>query len=121
MVLSISKNPTESEILNNSLNNDLTNLENKKLLPKEWLLIKEININPQSETAKQWVISLQPKININKNGTLRLNLQILDGTDRSDNENPNTTILTQLDLIDLKTNNKIWEITRTYQLTPSSY
>jgi hypothetical protein len=115
----ILKKTTESEILTLSVNKDLQDLQTNNLLPKEWQSLKDIKINPRSKNATNWIASFKPDIKITKDGQFRLEIQIIDGTNKEDSENPYTTILAQFDLIEIKSENKIWEITRTFTIKPN--
>lgn len=94
---------------------DIQDLEGKKLLPSEWVNIKEVTLQPTSPTTEGWIKTYSPKIVTNTNGNLRLEIVIIDWIDEEARGG-----LAQMSLIDLISGNKVWEIARTYRIDPTN-
>ncbi len=91
------------------IENDLDLLAEKKLLPKEWKQIKEVEILFLSEKAKAALQGNNVYIPKQPSGKFKLELIIADWEDQG-----HPGLITQMNLINLENKNKIWELGRTY-------
>jgi hypothetical protein len=94
-----------------SWNEDLHLLQRTQKLPKEWSEIKEISVKGDNSPVQEWILKVRPPIQKNPNGHYRLDVFIIHWI-----EDNRYGAVVQYDLIDLKNNNTIWEISRTYKL-----
>lgn len=90
---------------------DLKLLADHRKLPDAWNKIREIELIPATDTAREWARSLEVPIEVHSDGSHRLEVLLLSWSqDESDGA------IVQYNLVDLKTNNMVWELGRTYYL-----
>lgn len=106
------KQRTPAKQLIELIHQDFENLNVRNKLPKEWMKIKKVGINMNSTLAAALLGKERPQFKMSQNGTHFLELEILDVPDTED-----PGIILQISLIDLKSNNKIYEIGRTYNMS----
>lgn len=95
------------------VNSDLQQLQKKDFLPEAWHSIREIKYRFQSEKIKQ-AIDIQ-KLSVSKKNNGQYNLEI-EFIEVPDDKKPK--MLMQMNLIEIKSKNTIWELGRTYVLFP---
>lgn len=95
--------------------NDLKGLYQGGRLPPGWSDVKEILLTPATETAKEWVKDLEVPIQVKANGQHKLEILII-----SWDEGSNFGAIVMHHLLDAKSNNTIWELSRTYTLNQES-
>lgn len=101
------------ERLNLDWANDLKTLSHQNLLPKEWAQISEIKIEAGTDKAKAWVPHLNIPINKRDSGGYRLEVLLI-----SWKEGTKGGALIQYHLVNKESNNTIWELGRTFDLSP---
>lgn len=106
-------------------NEDLRNLEHAKKLPKEWSEIREIEFNGDNSWPTQdWLAKIReqkpkpdsegthkPAIRPNAKGHFKLEVFLIHWI-----EDYRYGAVLQYHLVDLTTNNTVWELDRTYRL-----
>ncbi len=102
---------TPAQQFTNLIKDDFERLAQKKQLPAEWNSIATIEIRMNSQLAKALLGNRLPELKRVKEGTHYLELEFMD---LPDDENPGVII--QASLFDIKSNNKIFEIGRTYTM-----
>jgi hypothetical protein len=90
---------------------DLKRLRDAKALPAAFDDIKEIEVTPATEQARQWFKSLKVPVTTKVNGGHRLEILLLTWE-----EGTTVAAIVQYNLIDLKTKDMIWELGRTFIL-----
>lgn len=100
-----------AEKLNWMWDKDFDNLKDQKILPKMWSQIKTIEIKTGDERAKKWVKNIKPPLKENKEGKYHLKILVTSWEDQGE-----LGVLVMFDIFDLKTQNLIWELSRTYIL-----
>ena len=90
---------------------DLQLLKDHNKLPEAWGRIREIELIPATDTAKDWARNLEVPISVNVTGSHRLEVLLLSWTQDESNG-----AIVQYNLVDLETNNMVWELGRTYYL-----
>lgn len=93
---------------------DMETLAESHQLPKAWDSIREIELNPGSPEALEWLKKLQVPVVVDKKGDFKLQILFLPWT-----EEGKEGVFLQYDLVDLKSpnNNTIFETNRTIMLT----
>lgn len=102
---------SKSERLQILWEQDLEKLKAANLLPEAWSDIREIELNPTTDNAKLWMKNVQVPILLKSNGQHRLEILGV-----SWEEGHSSGLILQYNLVDLKTNNMIWELGRTFTL-----
>lgn len=90
---------------------DLQLLRAAKKLPPGFDDVKEIQIIPGSDNAKVWLKEIQVPIKVRNEGQHKMEVLVLTWE-----EGEVKGAIVQHNLVDLKTNNMIWELGRTYVL-----
>jgi hypothetical protein len=103
------KPPAEKFLV--SWTDDVQLLEKNQKLPKEWKDIKEISVKGDNSPVQEWIQKIKPPITKKATGRYRLEVFIIHWIDGY-----RYGTVVQYDLVDLVTNNTIWEISRTYKL-----
>jgi hypothetical protein len=103
------KPPAEKFLI--SWSEDVQLLEKTQKLPKEWKEIKEISIKGDNSPVQDWIQKIKPPITKKASGRYRLEIFIIHWI-----EGYRYGTVVQYDLVDLVTNNTVWEISRTYKL-----
>lgn len=91
--------------------NDLELLEQSASLPKAWNQIREVKIDAATDSAKKWMQSVYPPITVRPDGTHRLEILVI-----SWEEGKEHGVILQYNLVELKTENMVWELGRTLVL-----
>lgn len=105
------KQLTPAEQLVQLIDQDLKELKKQKQLPEQWGSLSYVDYRLNSELGRALLGSLRPHIPQTKDGVAFAEVEILD---LPDEENPG--IILQISLFDKKTNNKIFEVGRTYSM-----
>jgi hypothetical protein len=88
---------------------DIQVLVSNDKLPKEWTQVKEVKYQPLTATVEKLLKDIKPPIiPSNKKGNYRLEVTVDDWK-----ENNEYGLMIQYQLIDLKSQNLIWELGRT--------
>jgi len=96
---------------------DMEMLTENHQLPKAWSSIREIELNPGSAEALDWLKKLQVPVVVDKKGDYKLQVLFLPWT-----EEGKEGVFLQYDLVDLnsKNNNTVFETNRTIMLNGES-
>ena len=94
---------------------DVELLESSQKLPKAWYSVKEIEVYPGDAQAKVWMKSIHPPIKKNPNGQFKMEILVLTWEEAG-----KVGSVIQYDLVDLKTQNLVWELGRTLILKSSA-
>lgn len=94
------------------IKDDFEQLQREKQLPAQWDSIATIEIRMNSQLAKALLGKRTPELKRVRDGAHYLELEFMD---LPDDENPGVII--QASLFDIKSNNKIFEIGRTYTMS----
>lgn len=96
---------------------DMESMAENHQLPKTWSSIREIELNPGSPEALDWLKKLQVPVVIDKKGDYKLQILFLPWT-----EEGKEGVFLQYDLVDLnsKNNNTVFETNRTIMLNGES-
>jgi hypothetical protein len=90
---------------------DLELLGTAHKLPPQFANIREVALKPATATAKEWAKNLKIPIALNSQGQYRLEILLL-----SFEEEGTIGAIMQYDLVDLKSDNLVWEVGRTFIL-----
>ena len=90
---------------------DISLLRDKRLLPKEWESISNIEYSAPTPSSHQWLEDTRPPLSINKNGEYSLEVVITDWKQDED-----VHVIIQYNLIHNQSGNMIWELGRTFNL-----
>lgn len=90
---------------------DVQLLEKSKSLPKEWQSIREISIKADNSPAQDWIAELTAPITVTKDGHYRLDVFIIHWIEKE-----RYGVVIQYNLVELKSQNTIWELGRTLKL-----
>lgn len=90
---------------------DLTQLEKGKYLPKQWSEISEVEIRSDNSPIQEWLPTLKAPIQKNPQGRYRLEIFLIHWIEKY-----KYGVVMEYSLIDLTSNNKVWELGRTYHL-----
>ena len=93
------------------LDEDMERLQAKNLLPKELKSLSAVELNGGTDTAKSWLKDMAFPFNVKKDGKYLLEVLVVDWT-----EGPKDGALVQLNLVENKSGNMVWELGRTYIL-----
>lgn len=94
------------------IEDDLDYLEKHQQLPKEWSSLKNVETIFTNPNVKKILENQLPKIKTLPTGQFKLEMIITDWVDQKDNG-----LIIQMNLINISSNNKIWELGRTYNLS----
>lgn len=89
---------------------DLKKLRNQGHLPAEWASLKKISYFFESKEIEKKILYKLP-IQAHETGRYLLELEFFEAPDESEPK-----LILQMSLVDLETNNKAWELGRTYSL-----
>ena len=81
-------------------------------LPAGWNSIKEIQLIPATDKAKLWLKSMHVPILLKSDGAYKLEVLMI-----SWDEGQDVGAIVQYNLVELKTNNMVWELGRTFVLS----
>lgn len=90
---------------------DLKTLEKSGKLPEGWQQIREIALKTDNSPAQTWVVGLEAPIKKSPEGFFRLDIFIAHWI-----ENDKYGTLIQYNLVDLRTGNTTWELSRSLQI-----
>lgn len=90
---------------------DVALLEESKKLPSPWYSIKQIEIYPGDSKAKAWMKNVKVPLESTSNGKFKMEILVLTWE-----EDGKAGAVVQYDLVDLKTQNLVWELGRTFIL-----
>lgn len=102
---------TPAEQLQWAWEDDLIDLNQRRLLPKEWKDIREIQLIPTDDFTKASLHQLETPITLNEKGQFRLEILMV-----SWQEAQQSGVIFQYNLTNMKTKNQIWEMGRTFTL-----
>ena len=91
---------------------DIQQLEASKKLPKAWFDVRDVEVYPGTLETKNWLQHIQVPLHRKTDGHYKLKVLVIAWE-----ENGIRGTLVQYDLMDLKTKNNIWELSRTYILS----
>ncbi|MGE0763407.1 MAG: hypothetical protein AB7N80_09015 [Bdellovibrionales bacterium] len=91
---------------------DVEKLSASGKLPKAWNEIKEIQLIPATDNAKLWLKNVRVPIRLKSDGGYKMEILVV-----SWEEEKASGAIMQYNLVDLKTNNMIWELGRTFVLS----
>lgn len=96
---------------------DMLHMSNTHQLPPAWKSVREIELTPGDEQARQWLRELQVPVTVHKDGQYKLQVMMVSWDDET-----KLGAYVQYDLMDLnsKNENTIWESNRTFILTDSN-
>lgn len=92
---------------------DLMHMRQKKMLPAAWGSIQYVAYNFNSDYQQALINNEKIKITESPSGRYRLEIEFIDVPD---DEHP--ALILQYSLFELASNNKIWELGKTYPLEP---
>ena len=90
---------------------DVGTLEKSGKLPEGWQQIREISIKTDASPAQNWVVGLEAPMKKKPDGTYKLEVFIAHWID-----NDKYGALIQYNLVDLRTGNTTWELSRNLQI-----
>jgi hypothetical protein len=93
---------------------DLADLQQAGHLPKEWTDVAEIQLNPTTDDARAWLKQIHTPIAVNANGKHKLDILIFSWEDGG-----HRGAVIMHHLLELPSENMIYEISRTYDITKS--
>lgn len=102
---------TPSEQLRSLIEKDFIHLYSNKELPSEWNQIGQVKIIRNSNLAKALLGKFNPSFKTLENGPFYLEVELIDLEEES-----NPGIILQASLFNKKTENKVFEIGRTYTM-----
>lgn len=107
---------SEKSLQNRSINqiwhSDFKALYRDQKLPQAWVMVKGVVFFPTNPSLKKWVPQLRPPIKINPQGEYILEVTLISHKA----EAGHAQVIFQHNLIDDKTQDTIWELSRTYNL-----
>jgi hypothetical protein len=103
---------TPTERLQILWDQDVQKLKEAKKLPAGWDDIRQIDLFPATDNAKVWLKNVTVPLQVRADGQHKMEVLIL-----SWEESGVTGAIVQYNLVDLKTNNMIWELGRTFVLS----
>lgn len=107
------ENMSDGQRLVQLVRSDLERLAQENLLPLELQNLSEVSLTSHSERAKEWIVE-QNFNNIfkqSKEGKYNLQIDLLEWSEGEKNG-----AILQFNLLENSTKNKIWEISRSYDL-----
>ena len=102
---------TPAEKMAMTWSEDLKLLENSRKLPPQWKDIREVSVKADNSEIQNWLKDLHPDIPMVKNGNYRLEVFLVFLI-----EGYRYGAVAQYHLVDLRTNNTVWEDGRTFKL-----
>lgn len=90
---------------------DVKLLEATNKLPKEWQEIGKVALSSDNSPAQHWLENIRPPIQIKKDGQYRLDVFVIHWI-----EDTRYGAVVQYNIVDMKTQNTIWELGRTFKL-----
>lgn len=103
----------KSQNFSEMVSEDFSIMREKKLLPEQWDQIQYVAYGFNSEFQKKLINDRRLSFPEKPSGTHRLQVEFIDAPD---DENP--SIILQLSLFEIGSENKIWETAKTYSLVP---
>lgn len=102
---------TPAQQLSLLIKNDFDHLLKNKELPAEWSQISSINFQMNSTLAKALLGKHRPRFKQIQNGAYFMEIEVMDLPDDND-----PGIILQISLFEIKSQNKVFEIGRTYTM-----
>jgi hypothetical protein len=102
---------TPAEKMATTWTEDIRLLERSGKLPKEWSQIREVSIRADNSTIQDWLRELHPPIKKDPKGRFRLDVFLVFWI-----EGIRYGTVVQYHLVDLQTENTVWEDGRTFRL-----
>jgi hypothetical protein len=93
---------------------DMELLVHNQALPKQWIEVSEIKYFPLTDSVKELLSKIKPPLATHENGTYRMEVTIDDWKDNSD-----YGLMIQYQMFDIKSNNLVWELGRTFIIANS--
>ncbi len=92
---------------------DIQNLAKAQKLPQSWRDIRAVERTAPStdKRASRWTHEVAVPVKVNPNGNYKLDVLFV-----SQDESPHLKALMQMNIVDIKSGNTIWELDRTYDL-----
>lgn len=103
----------KSQNFSEMVSEDFSIMKEKNLLPEQWDQIQYVAYGFNSEFQKKLINDRRLSFPEKPSGTHRLQVEFIDAPD---DENP--SIILQLSLFEIGSENKIWETAKTYSLVP---
>lgn len=104
----LDKPDTIGAVISRQFEDDMHFLKERKFLPTMWNDLKEIHLSPTSASTTQWLKESQPRIETHPDGKYSLEYVLIDDKE---------AVMVQLNITDLQSKNKVWELSRIYSLT----
>jgi hypothetical protein len=104
---------TPGKIFAKKFEDDMTFLHQNGHLPKMWDNLKEVKFVTPSKAAANWLAQATPTIATINDGKYILEYVLIDDSEPA---NQTTIALVQMSILEVVSNNKIWELTRIYSL-----
>jgi hypothetical protein len=101
----------ESEVFLRIWNEDLARLQQSKKLPLGWGSLRMVEYSALDQEVWPWIEHRKPNINIDPEGKFKLEI-LIDVWDDEEGK----AALVEYHLIELSTENKVWELGRTFQI-----
>ncbi len=106
-LLKLKDNQSKSEIISSAFEDDMKFLKERKFLPAIWDDLKEVSYTGSTPAASQWLAESKPFIKLKPDGKYQLEYILIDDNDAA---------LVQLNITDIQSGNKVWELNRVYPL-----
>lgn len=94
-----------------SMANDWQKLSSDKLLPPQLSQVSQVAYSSDASQASDWIKTLGSPIRRNPKGTYQLNIYVIQWIDGHEQG-----AIVQYDLLEKSTQNKIWEMSRSYKI-----
>lgn len=102
---------TPPDRFNMFISEDLHSLSLDKRLPKEWQSLRNVVVQINDPALSQWVEKINLPLKRNPAGTTRAEVSIMRWSD-----SPKYGVLVQIELFDIRTKNKVFELNRNYHI-----
>lgn len=90
---------------------DIANLKEAKQLPRFWNNIRSVKMIPGDSRAKKWVKKIKPPVATKKEGQFDMEILVLGWKDDEDGSHG---AIIQYDVTEIRKQNLIWELGRTF-------
>jgi hypothetical protein len=94
-----------------SMSNDWQKLAAQRLLPTQLSQVSQVDYASDASQASEWIKTLGSPVKRNPQGGYQLNIYVIQWIDGHDQG-----AIVQYDLLEKKTQNKIWEMSRSYKI-----
>lgn len=106
------RNGTKLQRLERMWSEDVALLESSGKLPAPWFKLRNLEVYGGTEEAKAWLKRIQPPLKTRPDGTHKMEVLLL-----SWEEDGKTGAVVQYNMVDIKTQNMVWELGRTFILS----